>query len=80
MSKSVFFLSPSHTGHDSGFSSKIGRIPTRLEWLDNLKLALNVVTTFAQYIFLNFVNPCLQSSPTKFSKSTPEEVVYSNQV
>ena len=75
MSKSVFFLSPSHTGHDSGFSSKIGRIPTRLEWLDNLKLALNVVTAFAQYIFHSFVHLFLQSSPTKFSKSRPAEVV-----
>ena len=75
MSKSLFFLSPSHTGHDSGFSSKIGRIPTRSEWLDNLKLALNVVTAFAQYIFHSFVHPFLQSSPTKFSKSRPAEVV-----
>ena len=29
MSKSGFFLSRSHMGRDSGFLSKMGRIPTR---------------------------------------------------
>lgn len=74
MSKSVFFIIP------IAYWSRFGRIPTRSEWFDSLKLALNVVTAFAQYIFLNFVHPCLQSTLTKFSKSTPAEVVYSNQV
>ena len=35
MSKSGFFLSRSHVGRDSGFSSKIGRIATRSGWLDS---------------------------------------------
>ena len=36
MSKLGFFLSRSHVGLNSGFSSKIGRIPTKSEWLDSL--------------------------------------------
>ena len=36
MWKSGFFLSRSHIGRDSGFSSKIGRIPTRSGWLNIL--------------------------------------------
>ena len=35
-SKSGFFLSQSHIDQDSGFSSKIGIIPTKSGWLDNL--------------------------------------------
>ena len=36
MLKWRFLLSRSHFGRYSGFSSKIGRIPTRSEWLDSL--------------------------------------------
>ena len=36
MSKSGFFLSRSHIGWDSGFSSKAGRISTWSGWLDSL--------------------------------------------
>ena len=36
MSKSGFFLSRSHIGRDSGFSSKIGRNSTWSGWLDSL--------------------------------------------
>ena len=36
MSKSGFFLSWSHVGLNSGFSSKTGRIPAKSEWLDSL--------------------------------------------
>ena len=36
MSKLEFFLSWSHIGWDSGFSSKIRRIPTKSGWLDSL--------------------------------------------
>ena len=36
MSKLGFFLSRSHVGLNSGSSSKIGKIPTKLEWLDSL--------------------------------------------
>ena len=37
-SKSGFFLSRSHTiVRDSGFSSKIGIIPTKSGWLDSLR-------------------------------------------
>ena len=35
-SKSGFFLSRSHIGGDSGFSSKIRIIPTKSGWLDSL--------------------------------------------
>ena len=42
-SKSRFFLSLSHIGRDSGFSSKIGTIPTKSGWLDRL-----------HYFLLNF--------------------------
>ena len=34
MSKLRFFLSQSHIGWDSGFSSQIGRMRERLGWLD----------------------------------------------
>ena len=43
MSKSGFFLSWSHIGRDSGFSSKIGRILMRSELLDSLGLKTDVV-------------------------------------
>ena len=36
ISTSGFLLSRSHFGQDSGFSIKIGRIPTRSGWLDSL--------------------------------------------
>ena len=35
MSKLGFFQSRSHIAWDLGFSSKIGRIPRRLGWLDS---------------------------------------------
>lgn len=39
-----FFLSQSHIGQASGFSSKIGAIPTRSGWLgDLLGIALNLL-------------------------------------
>ena len=36
MSKLGFFLSRSHVGLNSGFSSKTGRMPMKSEWLDSL--------------------------------------------
>ena len=36
MSKLGFFLSQSHVGLNSGFSSNIGRMPMKSEWLDSL--------------------------------------------
>ena len=37
MSESGFFLSRSHIGWDLGFSSKIGRILMKSEWLNSLR-------------------------------------------
>ena len=36
LSKSEIFLSRTHIDRDSGFSSKVGRTPTRSGWLKNL--------------------------------------------
>ena len=43
MLQSGFFLSRQNTDQDSGFSSKIGRIPTRSEWLDSLGFGTKIM-------------------------------------
>ena len=46
LSKSEIFLSRTHIDRDSGFSSKVGRTPTRSGWLKSLHRHATFYTTF----------------------------------
>ena len=74
MSKLGFFQSRSHIGWDLGFSSKIGRIPRRLGWLDSQQANRATTSCINTDTHLNqtlYFNPGCKHAVTSKVKVTP---------